>query len=135
MTPNASRTPLWLRLAGILLSGLGLLWLPFEDSHTHTVLALGSLTCVWFGLYFLHPIQVDSWKGFALHILAGTLAGMAVIPITLLLMALKTGLHAHPQPDFSGLQITSLLNRLPIWTTTGLVVGLALGWWRYQKSQ
>lgn len=134
MKQLSARTPLWLRLAAIPLGGFGLIWLSFEDTHTLTVLTLGSAICLWLCCYWLSPIASNNWKGFALHALGGMLAGTAVIPVTLLLMALKTGLHAHPEPDFSAQQILSLLDRLPIWSAAGLLSGLAAGLWRSQLT-
>jgi hypothetical protein len=46
--------------------------------------------------------------------------------LSLLFMAVKTGLHAHG-PEFSQAEIAWVWNGMLLWTTVGLLVGLGLG--------
>lgn len=46
--------------------------------------------------------------------------------LTLVFMAVKTGLHAHG-PEFSMAEIDWVLSQLWLWTAVGLLVGLGLG--------
>lgn len=58
---------------------------------------------------------------------AGLVAGAAIGPITALLMLVKLGLHAHPDPDFGPEQFVLALTRTVYWTGLGALIGLALG--------
>jgi hypothetical protein len=57
-------------------------------------------------------------------------AGLAVVPLALLLMGIKNGLHAHAQPEYTPQQILSVLRSLPVWSLAGLLAGSALAIWR-----
>jgi hypothetical protein len=56
----------------------------------------------------------------------GTLVGLASGPITLVFMAIKTGLHAHG-PEFSTAEIGWILQQIPMWSLVGFLTGLSLG--------
>ena len=62
--------------------------------------------------------------------LLGALAGLLVTPLALFLMAIKTGVHGHSGPDFSGSQLLVTLERTPYWTLAGLLLGSGLALWR-----
>ena len=56
----------------------------------------------------------------------GALLGLGTALLALLLMAVKTGLHAHG-PEFSAEEVNWVLQQVPLWTVVGLLVGLGLG--------
>lgn len=56
----------------------------------------------------------------------GTLFGAGSSLLTLVAMAVKTGLHAHG-PEFTVAEISWVLAQLPLWTAVGLLAGLGLG--------
>lgn len=56
----------------------------------------------------------------------GTLAGFSSAILTLIFMAVKTGLHAHG-PEFDPGQINWVVGQVPWWTSAGLLAGLGLG--------
>jgi hypothetical protein len=56
----------------------------------------------------------------------GALIGMGSGLLTLVLMAIKTGLHAHG-PEYSAAELNWALQQLPLWTLAGLLAGLGLG--------
>jgi hypothetical protein len=58
--------------------------------------------------------------------LSGLFTGLGVGLLTLVLMGLKSGLHAHG-PEFRPEQIEWVLSRIPLWSAAGLLVGLGLG--------
>ena len=58
---------------------------------------------------------------------AGILTGAIITPLILFLMVFKTGLHAHPVPDYSYEQFISIINRTPIWFFSGFLTGMGLG--------
>ena len=56
----------------------------------------------------------------------GLLAGLNLGLMTLLLMVLKTGLHAHG-PEFSGTEFDWIIMQMPFWSLVGLLAGLGAG--------
>jgi len=56
----------------------------------------------------------------------GALLGLGSALLTVGLMAVKTGLHAHG-PEFSALEINWVIQQIPFWTLAGLLAGLGLG--------
>jgi hypothetical protein len=56
----------------------------------------------------------------------GALLGLVTAILTLIFMAIKTGLHAHG-PEFSALELNWVFNQMPLWTIAGLLGGLGLG--------
>lgn len=56
----------------------------------------------------------------------GVLFGAGSGLLTLILMAVKTGLHAHG-PEFTVAEISWVVGQLPLWATVGLLAGLGLG--------
>ena len=56
----------------------------------------------------------------------GVLLGLGSALLILLLMAIKTGLHAHG-PEFSAVEVNWVLQQIPLWAAVGLVAGLGVG--------
>jgi hypothetical protein len=118
-----------LRLATVLLAVYALLWIGFEgDVRRVTVLgvwatAVGGLTLLgrWLGG---RSLSLASWL--SVSTAAGLVLGAASVLLTLFLMALKTGLHAHG-PEFTPGEIADLWLRLPLWTVAGALLGLGGG--------
>lgn len=118
-----------LRILALVVGGGLLFWLPVEDlSENWAILfaILISTLAVLALLTRLHPIGGRPWL---VASLAGALAGLAVTPLALFLMAFKSGLHGHHLPDFTPAQVTSVLQRTPIWIAAGLLIGLGVGLW------
>jgi hypothetical protein len=119
-----------LRLAGLAL-GIGFfLWLPFEDIDILWPLVFAALIVLWLAarLWLAIPEHL-SRRWFAVPLL-GALAGLLVSPLALFLMAVKTGVHGHSGPDFSGSQLLVTLERTPYWILAGLLLGGGLALWR-----
>ncbi len=57
---------------------------------------------------------------------AGLLFGLLTGLLTLILMVIKTGLHAHGL-EFTLEQINWIIRQIPVWTTAGLLAGLGAG--------
>ena len=68
--------------------------------------------------------------GRGLAVVATAVSGLALGVgsgiLTLIFMAVKTGLHAHG-PEFSAAEVAWVIGQLPLWTAVGLLVGLGLG--------
>jgi hypothetical protein len=56
----------------------------------------------------------------------GLALGAGTVLVTLFLMAIKTGLHAHG-PEFSLAEMTSVWQHLPLWSVVGGLFGLGVG--------
>lgn len=65
-------------------------------------------------------------KGVALFAAVGLLSGVGVVLLTIFLMALKTGLHAHG-PEYTLADIMWIWNQLPVWGGAGGLIGLGAG--------
>lgn len=52
--------------------------------------------------------------------------GLGSAVFTLILMAVKTGLHAHG-PEFTTAEINWVLGQVPVWAVTGLLTGIGFG--------
>ena len=63
---------------------------------------------------------------------AGVGAGTALIAA--LLMIWKTGMHAHPFPDYPTGLILDMLRRAPIWSLAGALAFLALALLKHKQS-
>lgn len=113
-----------MRLLALVLGIALLLWFPKEDVSQLSVVLFAALISAWLALRSLLPVQPGGRYYLVRYLLVGALAGLAVIPLALLLMALKTGLHSHSAPDFTYVQMQVLLFRTPMWVIVGLLLGL-----------
>jgi len=137
-----SRAGLGWRIA-LLAWGIALItWLPFEDTDTRMVMVFSLAGCLLAALRFLSRYQATEiradvplpmWRRLGLHLMAGALAGLAAGPAAVLLMAVKSGLHAHPTPDFSGGQVVAALIGAPVWILAGILSGL--GVWLFERAR
>lgn len=113
-------------------SGLGCAaWFAYEDRGLTAVVLLSAGLCLAAGLTAWARVQRMPlvWLGpRSGGALAGLLAGAAVGPGAALLILVKTGLHAHPLPDFTAADLAAALSIWPAWTGAGLAAGWALGW-------
>jgi len=109
-----------LRLLAILLGVLLLIWLPFEDlSENWAVLFAIAIACLAYS-YLL--IRVHH-KNRIIYPLAGFLAGLAVTPMAIALMAFKSGVHSHGFPDFTPGHVLNVIRMTPVWGIAGLLIG------------
>lgn len=111
-----------------LVLAFGLLWMALEGDLWRDVilaaavvlLAVGSLIARLFGG------QVLSVKQFVfLAAVAGLAAGAALPLVTIFLMALKTGIHAHG-PEYTEREIAWVWNQLLVWAGAGAFFSLGV---------
>jgi hypothetical protein len=121
------RTPTWMRLAALVIGAGLLVWLPFEDTGLWFVLVFAGMICAWLAARLMLILKLTGGRGLLLYLLAGTLAGLMVAPVALLLMAFKSGLHGHGAPDFTPAQVQAVLLHSPAWGGSGLLLGLGCG--------
>ncbi len=121
LMPANLRTHRILRLGGILLGVVAMLWLSFEgrDERQAILLAalLSSLGAIATGLRFGGRLR-GYW-----YLLLGAAFGTLVPLLAVLLMVVKIGLHGHSVPDFTLAQISAVLRLIPVWGGVGLLVG------------
>jgi hypothetical protein len=127
-------TPLWLRYLAIVLGILFFIWLPIEDMHEGYVLTLAGGISAWLALRFLVSTRGDRDKFTLRWIAVGLAAGMAVTPVTLLLMILKNGTHTHEVPDFTPYQMARVIELTPYFAGAGLLAGLGSSLWKIGKD-
>jgi len=114
----------------ILLGIAILLWIPFEDNGTTWVRLFGVLICILASLAAGARIPAKMRQQWFTWPLAGLIAGLLVTPAVFLLMAFKSGMHGHANPDFTPAQVSAVLNTWPIWALAGLLAGLAAATWQ-----
>jgi hypothetical protein len=131
---NNSLTVRRLCILGILLGVCLLIWLQIEDSSDRWVLLFSAaVSALATAQIWLRLSGRFGERGYWLP-LAGLLAGLLITPAALLLMVIKTGLHGHQGPDFSGDQILGVIVRTPVWIVSGLIIGVGLDIFQRGKS-
>ena len=104
-------------------------WMVTEGDLLRDVVLAASLLLVglmaiarrWSWLRALPP-----GKTVALGAVGGFAYGMGLVLLTLFLMAVKTGLHAHG-PEYTTYELVWVWNQLALWAVAGSLVGLGMG--------
>jgi hypothetical protein len=124
--PN--RLPGWKGLT-IIWGLYGLAWIALEGMLWRVVL-MGFLTTAVLLAYlvqkYLAGRTLSSWQVAGLTAVLGLGLGLGGGLLTLVFMAVKTGLHAHG-PEFSPEEISWVWQQIPIWKAVGLLAGLGIG--------
>ena len=118
-----------LKIATILTAVYAIIWISLEGNLVREVVMGVGVTAVsllhllqkWFGgqtLSLKNWLQITAIFGFS--------GGFVTAPLTYIAMILKTGLHAHG-PEFTLAQFEWVIQQMPLWAVTGLLIGLALG--------
>lgn len=141
MSRSKSTTPIWYRISALIVGIAWLIWLSIEDLSERWVLLFSVTICVLLAVRFLiyysaqrsknedkYPQNREqrSARRFLFYPLVGALTGLAVTPVAIFLMALKTGLHGHFAPEFTSAQVFIVLVRTPIWIVGGLLIGVGV---------
>ena len=128
---NRSRT--WLRISGLFLGIVVLVWLPFEESSELGVLVIAGLICTWFGIWLLSKtgphVKHMLWR----NVIVWGGMGLLLAPLAIFLMAIKTGIHGHGTPDFTADQMQAFVSRIPFFVLGGILLGTGLGLLRFAK--
>lgn len=118
-----------LRLATLLLVAAAIIWIAPEGDLVSAVALSVALTL----LLLTHTARrclggktLSSGRWLAALSLFGLAAGLGSGLLALLLMAVKTGLHAHG-PEFSAGEIAWVLRSTPAWAAAGVLGGAGLG--------
>lgn len=131
---NRLEIPLWLRYATIVVGIAVLVWLPFEDASTFWIILLSALVSLILilraGFRWRHWVLSSPWR----VLILAAMGGLAVAPISIVMIILKSGVHIHDAADFTGEQIISLLLRAPFWMLGSVLIGLGIVLWRSFRS-
>jgi len=119
----------WIRNIGILIGAFILLWLPAEDISPLNTILISAVVGLWLSVWIRLQMGQKS-NEITIDMTIGTLVGVAVPVIAVLLMVFKSGIHGHVSPDFSNQQLFEVLTRAYIWGTGGLLIGLGIGLWQ-----
>ena len=106
-----------------------LVWAALESGLWATVFAAVLTAVVLFGHLFnrvLSGRKLSTFVGLLITTVFGALFGLGCALLTLIFMAIRTGLHAHG-PEFSALELNWVFQQIPLWTIAGLLSGLGLG--------
>ena len=106
-------TAVWIALEGEL-------WRVVVMGVGSTAVSLGYGWQKWLG-----GRLVDGWKWWGVTAVTGLLFGVGSGLLSLVFMAVKTGLHAHG-PEFTPAEINWVLQQIPTWAVAGLLAGLGL---------
>ncbi len=129
MSSQQKTIPLRMRLLAIILGMVFLFWLPFEDTNSFNAILFAIAICTWITIVSFLQTEEKQPVNLKRYILAGTIAGALITPLTLILMAFKTGLHGHQSPDFTAQQILSVIRKTPFWILGGFLIGLGSRIW------
>ena len=118
-----------LRIVTIMVALYGVVWIALEGNLGRVLLLAAGLSLVVVG----HVVQrtlggrlLSRRRWLVLSAGIGCILALSVGLLALLLMALKTGLHAHG-PEFAREEFDWLLGQLPVWAVAGALAGLGFG--------
>ncbi len=117
-----------LRILALFLGAAIFVWLPFEDLTPRGYFVFAALICSLSAAWLAFRCRWSTTRAVTALLLGG-FAGLAVAPLAVALMVLKSGLHAHPTPDFTLQQVWAVLRLAPVWGMAGLLASLALRLW------
>ena len=119
----------WLRLLAFAAGIYGIIWIASEGQLYRAIFMAVFVTALTTASLIQRYLSgriftVRRW----IFILAalGMFIGVSVGLLTLVFMAVKTGLHGHG-PEFTQDQASWVLRQVPLWGAVGLVGGLGLG--------
>jgi hypothetical protein len=111
----------WGMYTAVWISLEGALWRVVLMGVTTAILAVGHLVQRMVG-----GKMVGRGVGLLVAAVSGLALGGGSGLLSLIFMAVKTGLHAHG-PEFSQGEVAWVLKQLPLWSAVGLLVGLGFG--------
>ncbi|RMG95350.1 MAG: hypothetical protein D6706_12195 [Chloroflexi bacterium] len=118
-----------LRFLTVLMVGYGAVWMSLEGGMVRVLVMGVGITAVsllytwqkWFG-----GRMMSKKRWLVLTAVSGLAFGTSSGILTLIFMAVKTGIHAHG-PEFTPSQIEWVLRQIPFWAVAGCVAGLGIG--------
>lgn len=123
-----SRLP-GLRLFSILVAIYAAVWISLEGAKQQVILLAVAFMLVIAGYLvqrFLGSKRLSARRWVLYLAGLGLFIGLGSAFLTLILMAVKTGLHGHG-PEFAQAEIEWVIGQIPLWTLVGLIAGLGMG--------
>jgi hypothetical protein len=133
MTSNAIASRLWPRYLAIGMGIFILFWLPIEDNNERVAITIALCICTISLIQILISRPVVRYKNILFHALAGGLAGAATMPMTILLISIKSGLHDHGFSEVTVRQIANIFNATPYLLAGGLLLASSSAVWRFAR--
>lgn len=124
--------PKWppgLRAATIVTVIYALIWIALEGDLWRAILLAILVTAITFGQLAKRVLggqRFSTGPWLLLTSLSGLTVGLICALLTLVLMALKTGLHSHG-PEFTADEIAWVYDQAPYWGLSGMLAGIGLG--------
>ena len=118
-----------LRLATVLLALYAVVWIGLEGTLWRVILLAVGVTLVAAGYLvqrFLGDRELNTAQWLLVSVIAGLFISLSSALLSLVFMAIKTGLHAHG-PEFTADEIGWVFQQLPLWGLAGLMAGLGFG--------
>jgi hypothetical protein len=118
-----------LRLFSILVAIYAAVWISLEGAKQQVILLAIAFMLVITGYLvqrYLGGKQLSARRWLLYSAGLGVIIGLGSAFLTLIFMAVKTGLHGHG-PEFTQAEIEWVIGQIPLWTLTGLIAGLGLG--------
>lgn len=119
----------YLKAAFLLVGLYAAVWSALEGRLIYDLLLAApalALFMVWLVAGRLGGRVLPRGRGVALAAVTGVAYGVGVVLLMLLLMILKTGLHAHG-PEYTAAQVAWVWRQAPLWGAAGGLAGLGLG--------
>lgn len=126
MSPSIHRYRLWFRIASLIIGAACFLWLSIEDNNLIGVFIFGLLFSGLLAIQLAYSRNEVGWITRCRSVIAGFLGGIFTPIIALTLMILKNGLHLHTVPEYTSVQLLTVIRSAPIWVLVGAIAGF--GW-------
>lgn len=135
LTASINKKKTWLRLAGFLIGVVVMVWLAIEENNETGVLIISGLICTWGGVWLLHKTDTFGRHVIFRYILVGGGVGLLLVPLAILLMAIKTSIHGHGSPDYTVDQMQNVFSRIPYFGFGGVLLGTGVGLLRFVQGE
>jgi hypothetical protein len=114
---------------------LVLVWLSIENDSLFLLIIISALTTTLGMIVLLSRSSRPALERWYAYPLVGAVTGLLIIPVALVLVLVKIGLHNHPLPDFSPEQVHALLRLTPVSILAGFLTGLGIQAWKKHQLE
>jgi hypothetical protein len=136
LTPAAGNRSLITRYIAMATGILVLVWLSIENDSLFLLIIISALTTTLGMIVLLSRSSRLVLARWYTYLLVGAVTGFLIIPVALMLVLVRIGLHNHPQPDFTPEQVQALLRLTPASILAGFLTGLGIHLWKkYQLKR
>ena len=118
-----------LKQATVIVSIYSAVWISLEGKLLQVIILGIAVTLLLIGFLFQRTLsgrRVSTGRWLLIISFVGLLTGAGSSLLTLVFMAIKTGLHAHG-PEFTFDEINWVFEQIPYWIISGFSGGLGIG--------